>query len=290
MVSRVRDWARSAWPSILDGLYVVAALGCFVLTIYSIWLDRAASAAVAATLAVAFLFLRHLPIIESFEAFNMKAKFARRVDESERLLGYIRSAAEATSRMLYLQLGFLNRMSDIGWTKRRELIEQLDQNLTQLGVDQDFIRISKRPLLNFVSRDIYAVFRGSADMLANRLRQVVVDRQNEISSTGPVAANDAEYNELNRRFQALHLGPWEFGDMSGQSRLEDMPSMTKEILERLEWPDSDRAKLETIAKEVEELSAACWSQGTITPEAQDYIERYGETTDLRLNALEVEEV
>jgi hypothetical protein len=270
----------------LDVGYVGAALGCFGLTIYSIWLDRAASAAVAATLAVAFLFLRHLPIIESFKAFNMEAKFARRIDESEKLLGFIRSAAEATSRMLYVQLGFLNRMSDVGWAKKRELIEQLDRNLTAIGVEDAFIRDSKRPFLNFVSRDLYAVFRGSADVLANRMRQTLVERQNEISSTGPVPADHSEYNELNRRIQMMHLGIWKFGDMSGQTRLENMPSMTKEVFDRLEWSDLDRQKLQVIASEVEELSAACWSQGTITPEAQAYIEQYSERTDLRLNALE----
>ena len=288
MAVQESGWARKAAQITVSAVYIVLAIGCFALAIYSILKDRAASAGVAASLAVAFLILKHLPIIESFKAFNMEAKFVRRVEDAERLLGYIRSAAEATSRMLYLQLAFLNRMSDVGWAKKRELIEQLDQSLAELGVNEEFIRVSKRPFLNFVSRDLYAVLRGSADTLANRMRQSLVDRQNEISSKGPVPAGDPEYYELNRKIQTLYLGPWEFGDMSGKSRLEDMSAMTKEILEHLEWSDSDREKLETIASEVEKMSANCWSEGTITPDAEAYIRKYAQRTDIRLEEIEGE--
>jgi hypothetical protein len=282
----VKTRAQRAWGWIINGIYVIAAIACFGLSIYSIWLDRAGSAGVAATFAVAFLFLRHLPVIESFKAFNMEAKFARRVDEFDRLLAYIRSAAEATSRLLYLQLGYSGRMSSIGWGKKREVIEQLDQNLIELGVQGDFITRAKRPVLNFASWDLYSVFRGSAQVLSRRLRQDIAQLQKSITKQGPIDPTNPEWNDLHQRNLALLVPEQDVGDMSGPTSLENVSLLTIEVLDKVPWPPRERALLETIAKEVAQLSRGCWEQGTITLEAQAYIERYTRNDEGRLKEME----
>jgi hypothetical protein len=267
----VKTKLQRGWDWATNATYLLAAIGCFALAIYSIWLDRAGSAGVAATFAVAFLFLRHLPIIESFKAFNMEAKFARRVDEFDKLLAYIRSAAEVTSKLLYLQLAYSDRMASIDWGRKRELIEELDQHLAHLGVEPNFIQTAKRPLLNFASWDLYRVFHGNAHVLSERLRHDIAQAQHAIFGGGPIDPAHPEWNELHQRQLALIVPHLQFEDMSGPTPLEDMGNVTREILDKVPYPPGERALLEKIAAEVEQLAAACWKRGTITPEAQSYM-------------------
>jgi hypothetical protein len=278
-LQRAGDWAANA-------AYLLAAIACFGLSIYSILLDRAGSAGVAATFAVAFLFLRHLPVIESFKAFNMEAKFARRVDEFDKLLAYIRAAAEVTSRLLYLQLAYSGRMASIDWGRKREFIEELDRNLVELGVDSAFIKTAKRPILNFASWDLYRVFSGNAHVLSERLRHEIAQAQHAITKGGPINPSDTEWNELHQRQLALIVPHPAFGDMSGPTPLEDIGSVTGEVLGKVPYPPRERALLEQIAHEIEALAVACWEGGTVTVEAQSYIERYGRKDGDRLSELE----
>jgi hypothetical protein len=279
------EW-RKVWGWIVNAAYLLAAVGCFGLALYSIWLDRAGSAGVAATFAVAFLFLRHLPIIESFKAFNMEAKFARRVDEFDKLLAYIRSVAEVTSELLYMQLGYSGRWMSIDWDRKREFMGQLDRNLSQLGVDDNFIREAKRPVLNFASADLYSVFRGTAQTLSTRLRQEVVERQRAIQQAGPIDPSNPEWLALHERNGALLIPHQEYGDFSRRTSLENMCQVTSEVLEKVPWPPRERAILDAISKEIGELATACWEQGTVTPEAEAYIKRYGENQEDRLKEME----
>jgi hypothetical protein len=282
----VQSWHQKTLRWLTDALYVVAAIGCFALAIYSIWLNRAGSAGVAATFAVAFLFLRHLPIIESFKAFNMEAKFAKRVDESEKILSYIRSAAEVSSKLLYMQLGYLNRMASITWGRKRELMGQLDANLQQLGVDGQFIQDAKRPVLNFATWDLYSVFRGSADALLAKKRDKITRRQKEIQSGGPIRADDPEWNELHQRRQELILPRDDFEDMAGPTKLENVGELIEQVLKGNFWTEDDLTILRLVGSEVEKLAQACWAQGTVTPEAEAYIEQFGGRNDDRLQAFQ----
>jgi hypothetical protein len=202
------------------------------------------------------------------------------------LLAYIRSAAEATSRLLYIQLGYSGRMASISWARKRELMTQLDENLSELGVDAEFIERAKRPVLNFAIWDLYAVFRGTAQTLVGRQLEPIAGRMNEIQSGGPIRADDSEWNELNEQRLRWTLPREELEDMAGPTRLQNVGGLIDDLLNRLPWTPQDKAALAQVGEEIETLAAACWKEGTVTPEAENYVKLYGHRNDDRLKELE----
>lgn len=141
----------------------LAVPALFSLTVYSVWMDRAASAAVAGAFTLAFVILQQLPIIERFKIFTLEATFARRVDEAERLLGSIRETAEVHSRMLYWQLGKGDRMTSMPWVLKRKLTVEFDTLLQRLGLTDPEITALKAPLLHTIKLDLFRVFEHSVE-------------------------------------------------------------------------------------------------------------------------------
>jgi hypothetical protein len=165
-------------------------------------------------------------------------------------------------------------------------MEEMDSNLVELGVDPQFIEDAKIPVLNFAARDLYVIFRGTADALLRRHLERLAERMNVISAKGPIDPSDTEWNELTRLQAELALPRDDFGDMTATTRLRNVSELIQQILNKPWWTADDRSKLQFVGAEVEKLVVDCWSGGTITPEAETYIEKYGFRNDDRLKELE----
>jgi hypothetical protein len=273
------------WRWVVDATYIMAATASFGLAFYSVLLDRAASAGIAASFCVAFLFLRHLPVIESFKAFNMEAKFARRVDEFDRLLGYVRGTAELSSKMLYSQLAWIDRMGSMGWSKKREFMSEMDSHLVELGVSPEFLAVAKRPILNIATYDLFAILRDSARFFLGKRRKGIAQQMQTIQERGPIAADDAEWNNLHRQQLALAMPETDVGDLSEATPLADLGAFSERFLARWSWSEQEQSVLAIIRDEVVDLASGCWQQGTVTKAAEDYIAAYRHPDDKRVKEL-----
>lgn len=129
--------------------------------------DRSSAATVMAGLTVAFLALYFLPLVDSIEAFGLKAKLREKVVEADKLVNGLRSTALVASRTMYAQLGWLGRMGAPSWIEKRQWYGDLESNLRALDVDAKAVRDLQRPFLDFVSFDLYALFES---VVVERLR------------------------------------------------------------------------------------------------------------------------
>lgn len=265
--------------------YLIASLTSFALAMYSIWQDRAASAGVAAGFCIGFIILRQLPVIESIELFNLKAKFVDRVNESDRILGQVRQTAKISASMLLSQLAWIDRMGSMGWARKRHYIAELDRTLLEIGVDASFLENAKIPVLNIVSLDLFRIFSGS-------WQHVVREKQNELRQqlsnyTGgrAIHPDDPELLRLTREIEYLSVTEPALGDLNERGPLTDVRSLTKAMLGQVRFDDPTRKALLQIAEEVSQLSDACWVSGNVTNEAEDYLEAWSRPSQKRLDAI-----
>jgi hypothetical protein len=261
----------------------LAVPALFALTVYSIWLDRAPSAAVAGAFTLAFVILMQLPLVESFKIFTLEAKFARRVDEAERLLEGIRSTAEVHSRMLYWQVGKGDRMSEMPWALKRSLVEETDKLLGGLGLSEANITALKFPFFHTIKLDLFRVYERTVDY---RIRQSRDEIQQKLSAfPKPIQAGDPEYAAVMMAWQNTKLPFDTHQDIMDDGRLDNMAAITLKLITDTPLPEADKQVLEQVRMEVVQLAEACDRAGNITPETEDYLRRYSRNPKTRAQEL-----
>lgn len=259
----------------------VAIPALFCLTVFSIWMDRAASAAIAGAFALAFVILRQLPIVESFKIFTLEAKFVHRLGEYEELLRHIRSTAEVSSLLLYRQIANAGRLSSMKWSTKREMIKDLDGLLNDLGISTDTRDKAKWPFLHIICLDLYRVFENA---VAYRLKIYADSAGQAVNIYGAgraIDAGDTEYLQLIENRNRLVLPFVTTYDIMDDGRLDDMDKITRLLIAGTPLPEVDKERLEQVRLEVIALASACRAAGTITDEAEVYIDRYSPRNDTR---------
>lgn len=256
----------------------------FSLAVYSTFYDRAASAAVAGALSLAFLFMSQLPNLETFEAFTLKVKLRQQIGDAEKLLSYMKDSASVSAKLAYIQLAFMNRMGDIPWSRKRGLLADIDTNLGSFQVSEDTIFAYKRPFLNIVSFDLYRIYAGTLDTIIRRYFEKLSEPINNLEQN---TIEDVEHFnsliEARNKYVASRDG---FDDILGGPRLRDLEALTNSAVQKYQLDDADLQKLKIVQKEVIQLSGESWLAGTITPEAENYINKYQTRNNLRLDELE----
>lgn len=257
----------------------------FGLTSYSLLLDRTASAAVAATFTLALVIFKQLPIVESFKVFSLEAKFIRRIDEADKLLGRVRASAEVSSRLLYHQVALGDRMSSMTWATKRAMASDFDELLASLEVPPETIAELKRPLLHIINLDLFRVFEYSARDRMQKQFKPASNALNAYTGGRPIDPADPEYIRLLGEMRGAKLAFETTEDILDDGRLDDMDQITARLIEGTPLPVADRGKLEIIRREVIEHAKACRAFGNITPEAEEYLNLYSRRVDTRVKEL-----
>jgi hypothetical protein len=266
----------------LAGLIAIA--GMFGLTCYSLYFNRTASGTVAGSMTLALVIMRQLHLLENFEILSLKAKFAARVNEAEKLLAFIRRSATVSSKISYVQLAFMNRMGDIGWTRKRSLLNDVDTLLREIDVPEPEIKGMKVPFLNLVSLDLSRVFEHSVNELMKPQRDAV-EAEIRAYSSKPIAGDDPQWSALLERQRSLSRSPIKWSDALGNENLANIQGELTPWLSNISMDFAAKEKADIILAEVVRLSKDCWSVGSITSEAEQYLNLYSGRTDARLNAL-----
>ncbi len=262
-------------------LLSVAAAIAFAATIYLLIEDKTGSATIAGGFTFGLLVFVYLPVFESFEVLGLKARLSRRIDEAERLLGHIRRSAEVSSRLLYIQLAWMNRLGNITWSKKRELLAEIDRVLIELGLSQEEVLERKRPFLLMTSLDLLRVFEQTLDARVTRLRSYLQDEQHRKFKGASVNPSNPEWHRLLGQIGQLKSELYDAKDILSDVRLENIGKFCREKLEQSGLPDEERGVMEQVVKEVSTLSEKCWAAGTIIQEAEHYLDEYEHPADRR---------
>lgn len=268
---------------------VAGIVGMFGLTCYSLYLNRTASGTVAGSMTLALVLVRQLHLLESFEILSLKAKFAARVNEAEKLLAFIRRSTTVSSKISYVQLAFMNRMGDIGWARKRSLLNDVDTLLREMDVPEPEIKGMKVPFLNLVSLDLSRVFERSVNELMRPQRNAV-EAEIRAYSRQPIAGDDPQWSVLLAKQRSLSRSPIKWPDALGNENLANIGDILTPWFSDVEMEVAARRKAQRILAEVIELSQNCWVEGSITPEAENYLKLYSEDNNARFNAITHEEV
>lgn len=263
----------------------LAVAATFSLAAYSLLLNRTATAAVAATFTLALVIFKQLPIVESFKVFSLEAKFIRRIDEADKLLGRIRSSAEVSSRLLYHQVALGDRMASMPWATKRAMTADFDELLASLGVPAETIADLKKPLLHIINLDLFRVFEYSARDRMQKQFKRASDALDAYRGGKAIDPADPEYVRLLSEMRGAKLTFETKDDLLDDGRLDDMDQITTRLIDGAPLPASDREKLDIIRREVVEHAKACRALGNITPEAELYLNSYSRRVDSRVKEL-----
>lgn len=272
--SKVLEWLK-AFTGAEKPAFVVAAALAFVVALYLLIMDHTASAVAAGALTLALLVFHNLPIMESFEVLGLKAKLVQRIGEAEQLLDHIRKSASASAKLHYIQLAWMNRMGTIDWSKKRELAAEMESVLRSLQIPQQEIDNTKLPFMILLCLDIYRVFESTLHERVQHYQSILSQEISEFGRRGPINQSDPQWKELMDRQQRLRtFQRYDSANMLVDQRLRDVDGLSREILANAPIPEPDKAALEPVRTQVSGLAAACWLAGTVTPEAEAYIERW----------------
>jgi len=258
-------------------LYGLAIAVMFCMVVYSLYFNRSATAGIAVAFLLALILIQQLPILESFEILTLKAKFRAQLDEATQLLDHLRESASVSARSTYLQLAYMNRMGDLGWDRKRAILSDIDQQLRRLAVPEVEISEYKRPFLNMLTFDLAQVLQHAVTI---RLQKYRSEAEKIYQQRFKGGIRDHEGHSAFIAWKRGFADPqYMIADPLGRTDL-DRPRMLFES-----WLDSaplslaDRENLKVVLNEIVELSEACWQQGTVTAEAETYLDRYAPHSD-----------
>lgn len=244
---------------------------------YLAFIDKPGSAAIAAGTSVALLVLILLPHLESFEALGVKAHFRKQVAEADKLLEDLRSSAMVSATLVFHQLAWMNRWAAPSWEEKKELATLADALLERMHVDKPEIQRVKEPFLRFIELDLYRVFLSAAQVKLDDVR-LSAQRKHDQHFTGPIRVDDPVHQEWLKERERLN---YEIPRLPLPGRGDDvkMKDLVSSVLANFPARDDDLATLEKLGSEITALSEGVRDAGTITPAAEEFLDKFGSTAD-----------
>jgi hypothetical protein len=222
-----------AWPHLLKTTAGVLLIIAVILALF----DRVAAGSLVAALFVVVALFEFLPQMESFAAFGIKAQWRKKLDEAEEILEKLKQSTKASAQLGYYLLGWGSRMGGQTTGMKRDVAEQIDKALTNLGVDPDTLAIFKRDYLFFARFDLFQTFDAIASWNI---------RANNLSPKPP------RINLLEAEFEP--------GGIVFRSFCHDR-------IPKADLPPEDAAILGTFADQVADIDEECRRTGRVTDEA-----------------------
>jgi hypothetical protein len=149
-----------AWPYLLKATAGVLLIIAVILALF----DRVAAGSLVAALFVVVALFEFLPQMESFAAFGIKAQWRKKLHEAEEMLEKLKQSTIASAQLGYYLLGWGSRMGGQTTGLKRDVADQIDKALTNLGVDPETLAIFKRDYLFFARFDLFQTFDAIASL------------------------------------------------------------------------------------------------------------------------------
>ncbi|MBU1335428.1 MAG: hypothetical protein KJ944_08160 [Alphaproteobacteria bacterium] len=245
----------------------VGAVLSFALTLWLAIEDKASSATVTGLMAVGFAALRHLPLIDTIEAFGLKAKLRQTVSEADDLLTGLRTATSTASKLAYFQLAYIGRMASPTWDYKRDLLGQVDEGLRKTGGTEAEIAPLREPIIRFLLADIYYLLRRIVSHRVNQRQREIRAEQNALFGNRPIPAGDPNYTRLSEELHAMRDMESLGNDLMANPKLACFAELITQQLEQTGLPPDDLAKLRPLAMRFGLAGQAAWSKMQLTDDA-----------------------
>lgn len=257
----------------------------FGITIFLLYSDKTGSAIVGAGLTLALILFQRISIVDSFEVFGLKAKLRHGVEELTRVMADINKTAEVASKLLYIQLAWMNRMGSPTWSKKRELLADIDGLLDSVGTTKLRADNLKEPFLLMIAVDFFYLFQNIARARVNHYKKLKQAEYDLSKKPGPVNQSEPLFQKHIEDQKTWSFKAVPFDDVLNDKRLTEIDEATKELIRSYPFPKEDLAILEKARTKIIGLVNICREQGTITPEASDYLEKYENPQDKLYNEI-----
>lgn len=255
-------------------VFVCFAFGvvALILCVFQAWNGKIGSASalgVAFVLCSVFLFLSE---IKTFKVWEVQVELRETLDRAEEIIGRVRKLASISARASYLTIAWGNRMGTPSASEKQAVLNEIDNQLTELKVSPKELADIQRPFVKMVRLDFLFLFQGVLGQYAAiRNAELVADIH---KAKDPSAANAVEirHSEL--------ITAW-----TKRTRKENPSAeLEKEPLEDVlnsympksgEWlNDKELAVMQKFKAEVLRMNAGCEKKGGYTSEAATYYDRY----------------
>ncbi len=237
--------------------------------------DRSSAATVMAALTVAFMALYFLPLIDSIEAFGLKAKLREKVVEADKVLDGLRSTALVASNIMYAQLGWIGRMGTPSWEERRRWFMDLDRNLRELGVEPKTIAELQEPFLAFVNFDLYLPWEQA---VGARLQHHSKAISAEITEARIASAGDADSSAkiaaLVEKRRAVDAAIPGLENAYASPEIFSLNLLIERRLAMSPLPEDEKAKLRLLGGKFARIADGVQRQGSITDEGHQMLQEH----------------
>lgn len=90
-------------------------------------------------------------------------------------------------------------------------------------------------------------------------------------------------NYMNALFGQINQEGYPYDDILADKRLLNLKDLSSELVSQYPFPSDDLVSIESVRERVIKLADNCWKNGTITTEAEHFIEAYDHSQDKLYN-------
>lgn len=265
------------------------AIICFAVTLWLALNDKSSSATITGLMTLGFVALLYLPLIDSFEAFGLKAKLRQSVNEADELVNALRAATATAAGVSYFQLAYIGRMASPTWFQKRIMLMGMDDSLRKVGISDADVAALREPMVRFLLADLYYLLGSEVDA---RVRQQRVNTQAQIDAKpneGQVAPDSSLIERLTAQKSAFRECERLGHDLMSHTGITRFGAFLVKQLAESKLPEEDLAKLRPLADHLGRIGQTAWDTKQITDEAFElvspeqpdkwkaaYFERFGE--------------
>jgi hypothetical protein len=266
----------------------LVAIGSLIMAAFEGFNQRIGSATFLGGFGLVCVMIVFIPQLEALKAFGVEAKLRETYKEAVATLASVRRLAEISARASYLVIAWGNRLDGPSAKERQAVLDQIEDQLTELKVAPQQRTDIQRPFLKMVKLDFYFLFSGVLMQYAKLLNDQLVSNVHTAQDASVASRAVMHHSELITAWQKRTYNENPAADLEHQSLegfLDGYMPKTGEWLN-----DNDLKALEKFKAEVVRLNADCEKKGGYTAEAAEFYDRYGrdhtidKATELRREA------
>ncbi|MFE1602993.1 hypothetical protein [Methylobacterium sp. ID0610] len=167
---------------------LIGALLSFVCTLILSFQDKPITAGICASLFIITLIINQIPILDSIEAFSIKAKFNRKIQEVDDVLEKVRSLANTFAAQAYTQISAQGRLGTSEISEKSKIIGDINDLLRDLSVPVDQLKRNQEKLMRYMRID----FVLEIDSIVRRRISEVADEYYRMAQNQPAYTDEPE--------------------------------------------------------------------------------------------------
>jgi hypothetical protein len=248
-------------------LFATAATISFALAVYLALHDKLKASGVLGALALVAALLAYLPQLDSLSAFFVNVKLRSNLDRADEILARLRKLTIVNSKLAYTTLAWGNRMGTPQASEKQQLLDEMDQQLSDINVDPDERAGIKRSYIHFIAFDFYQLYTRTIDYALNRRMEAL----QAALQASPTDANRTAAQNFN-----TEMSQWRSKSVASSENvpIDDFRHYLHGNTPNDAFSLDKTVKLEKLADQIADLFEASQRKGGYTTEAAKFYDQY----------------